>query len=111
MKRNKSLCIAAITFVMIFIACGSEAAPSLVGNWNAEIAGEVKGIEFREDGVVMPEGEEQQRYEIVEGEPDLVVVTSMDSDDISIELELVFEDKDHCSLSADGMTAVLTRVE
>jgi len=114
MKHRKVLFGTAIAAVFL-VACGGSVDTSssvmIIGKWDADMMGEVRGVEFCGDGTVIPEGEEQQRYTVIEGDPDIIQITPMDSEYISVELELAFEDKDHCTLSADGMTVTLTRIE
>ena len=99
--------------IIVLFACGGAAAPSalIVGNWEAEMRGEIKGVEFMSDGTVQPEGEELQRYVVIEGEPNIVQIMDLNSDRVYVELELVFDGENKCTLSDEGMTATLNRVE
>ena len=103
----------ALVSLIVLLACGSAAAPSelIVGNWDAEQMGETRSVEFRSDGTVQPEGEELQRYTVVEGEPDIVQIKDLNSDVVYVELELVFDGENKCTLSGEGITATLNRVE
>ncbi len=113
MKSYRLLFSSAVVLLIVLLGCGSTAAPAelIVGNWDVEVAGEIRSVEFRSDGTVKPEDEELQRYIVIEGEPDIVQIKDLNSDVIYIELELVFDGKDNCTLSGDGMIATLSRVE
>ena len=99
--------------LIVLLACGAAAAPSelIVGKWDAQQMGEIMSVEFLSDGTVKPEGEELQRYTIIEGETNIVQIKDLNSDEVYVELELVFDGENKCTLSGDGRTAILTRVE
>ncbi len=103
----------ALVFLIALLACGNAAAPAelIVGNWDAEVSGETRSVEFRSDGTVKPEDEELQRYTVIEGEPDIVQIMDLNTDVVFVELELVFDGENKCTLTGGGRTAVLTRVE
>ncbi len=102
-----------LLFLIVLIACGGTSKPSelLIGTWDAETMGEIRGVEFRSDGTVQPEGEELQRYTVIEGESDIVQIMDLNSDRVYIELELIFDGKNKCTLSSEGVTATLSRVD
>ncbi len=103
----------AVVSLIVLLACGAAASPSelLIGTWNTEDMDETMIVEFRSDGTVQPEGEELQRYVIIEGEPVTVKIMGLDSDIVYAELELVFNGDDQCTLSGEGRTMTLNRVE
>ena len=101
-----------ISLIVLF-ACGGTAAPSalIIGTWDADMGGELRTVEFRSDGTVQPEDEELQRYVVIEGDPNIVQIMDLNSDRVYVELELVFDGENQCTLSDEGMTATLKRVE
>jgi len=113
MKSYRLLFGSAVVSLIVLIACGAAASPSelLIGTWNSEDMEETIIVEFRSDGTVQPEDEELQRYVIIEGEPATVKIMGLDSDFVYAELELVFNGDDQCTLSGEGRTMTLNRVE
>ena len=103
----------AVVSLIVLVACGAAATPSelIIGTWDAEQMGETRTVEFLTDGTVQPEGEELQRYIFVEGDPDVLKFMDLNSDVVYVELELVFDGKNQCTLSGEGITATLSRVE
>ncbi len=103
----------AVVLLIVLFACGATATPAelIVGTWDAVQMGETRSVEFCSDGTVQPEGEELQRYTVIEGESTMVQIKDLNSDVVFVELELVFDGDDQCTLAGGGRTAVLTRVE
>lgn len=106
------LCVALGTLVLLCACGGTPASPSelIVGTWDAEARGETLSIEFGADGTVLSEGQDLQRYVIIEGDPNLVRIMGMNSDMVALELELEFRGENECTLSGEGLIAELTRV-
>lgn len=113
MRSYRVMFGSSLVLLIVSLACGGSAKPSelIIGTWDAEVMGEIQSVEFRSDGTVQPEDEELQRYTIIEGEPDIVQIKDLNSDVIYVELELVFNGKNQCTLSGDGMIVTLNRVE
>ena len=113
MKSYRLLFGSAVLSLIVLIACGAAATPAelIIGTWDAEMMGETRTVEFLSDGTVQPEGEELQRYIFIEGDPDVLKFMDLDSDIVYVELGLVFDGKNQCTLSGEGITATLTRVE
>ncbi len=105
--------VTASVLLLLVSACGGSrsSAELIVGKWDAVNQGETMRIEFRSDGVALQEGEEQQRYRVIEGDVDTLQILEMGGDDVIIELELAFDGDDSFTLSGRGMTATLARVE
>ena len=113
MKNYHILFGSAVILLIVLFACGGAAAPSelIIGTWDAEQMGETQSVEFQADGTVQPEGEELQRYTVSEGEPTMVQIKDLNSDVVYVELELVFDGDNQCTLTGGGRTMLLTRVE
>ena len=113
MKIYRLLFGSAVLSLIVLLACGAAATPAelIVGTWNTEVSGETQSVEFLSDGTVQPEGEELQRYIVIEGEPDIVQIKDLNSDLVYAELELVFNGENQCTLSGEGLTVILNRVE
>ena len=113
MANYRFLFSSAMVSMIVLLACGGAAAPSelIIGTWDAEQMGEIRSVEFRSDGTVQPEDEELQRYVVIEGESNTVQIMDMNFDVVYVELELVFNGENQCTLSGDGRTATLNRVE
>ncbi len=103
----------ALVSLIVLLACGGAATPSelIIGTWDAEMMGETLCVEFLSDGTVRPEGEEMQRYIVIEGESTMLQFVDMNTDVVYVELELVFNGENQCTLSGERMTATLNRVE
>jgi hypothetical protein len=107
---KKFLFLAAL---ITLLACGGKTPEErLVGWWEAEMFGETMAIEFRDDGTVYSEQEDEiQMWAIQEGDPLILEVWDADDRHDSVELELVFEGHDEATLSAEGMTATMVRLD
>ncbi len=113
MRSYRILFGSAVVLLIVLFACGDAATPAelIIGTWDAEQMGETRSVEFRSDGTVQPEGEELQRYTVIEGESTMVQIKDLNSDVVYVELELVFDGDNQCTLAGGGVTAVLNRVE
>ena len=112
MARFKFLCLIPVATLLLMLACGEaeSTADLIVGEWEAENQGETMRIEFTSGGLALQEGEPEQRYRVIEGDPDTLRILEMDGDGVIIELEMVFDGEDSFTLSGRGMTACLTRI-
>ena len=93
-------------------ACGQKPpAELLTGTWETRTTGETRTVEFRADGTVEPEGEELQGWELLEAEPLIVRIIDLEDGEVDAELTLVIENENEISLSGEGRTMRLRRVE
>jgi hypothetical protein len=111
MKTILTLCVLAMTILLV--SCGGMTAEQkLIGKWEANMFGETMTIEFREDGTVYSYDEDEiQMWEIQEGDPLILEVWEPDDRHDNVELELVFVDDDNATLSLEGMTATMERIQ
>lgn len=95
------------------LACGGMSPQQrIVGTWQAEMFGETMTVRFLEDGTVYTvEEDETQMWEIRDGDPVILEIWDPDNRSDGVELELVFQNDDNATLTAQGMTASLERLE
>lgn len=112
MSSRKTLTVCLILGFLV-LSCGGTSTPAemIVGYWEADNMGETRGLEFRADGTVLPEGEIAQHYEVIAGDPNILRISGMNGEGIIAELELTFSGEDRCTLSGMGITAELTRAD
>ncbi len=115
MKSYRFLFGTALISLIILLACGATATPAelIIGTWDAELIGETRSVEFRSDGTVQSEGEELQRYVVIEGESNTMQIMDMNCDIVYGEFDLVFNGENQCTLSDsdESITVTLNRVE
>ncbi|MBD3278032.1 MAG: hypothetical protein GF388_07020 [Candidatus Aegiribacteria sp.] len=109
----KKLLLAVVLISLVLPGCGNKSTADLIiGNWDTEMFGQTMRVEFNDDGTVFSvQEDETQMYQVTEGDPAKVEIWDPDNRDDSVTLELVFQDDDNATLSGEGMTATMTRIE
>lgn len=99
-------------FILLFACGGGSPEQMIVGKWEADMFGETMTVEFFENGTVYSAREDEtQMWETSGEEPIILEIWDPDDRDDSVELELVFTSANGATLTAEGMTATLTRIE
>jgi hypothetical protein len=100
-----------LLLVLLAASCGKTAEQKLVGRWEATQGSELITVEFRGDGTVQAEGEDLQTWTLEEGDPVILRIYDMDDNSLEVELQLTFEGDDRATLTGEGMTAYMERLQ